>query len=576
MGTFGWKAFSLVVALSAAGAASQPYLGDVTRWNDQDVLDPIQAGGVVFVGSSSIRRWEQLTRDFSDYRIIQRGFGGSQFEDLNFWVDELVLGYQPSAVVVWEGTNDLSTGETGAEVFADYQSFVATVQSQQPGVDIFYLGVTPTLANGPTTAERDAANASIAAAAAADPKLHYIDLPAAFYALNPPAAPEFTSLYVDPIHLNRAGYDLWTTIVRPSLEAVVAPNKAFVPNQDTLQPGGVLYFDFGPSNPQDGNQTIGPDSNGHVWNNWAPAEGNAPINAGEHIGGLVDRSGNNTGIGMVITGGFSSNGLVNGGLASPSPALLGDLAVPTATQDYFFSGADDLQGGGNDDIPGGFMLTGLDPAFVYEFTFFGTRTTADQIRETEYRVIGSTEGAARLVTTGPDIGNNGSYDGNDASLAVVSGIVPDAFGQVFVDLTVTRGLFAYLNAMRVEVVPLAVDEDPSDSVVSSGDSLSFTAGIVGSLPGVALRWERDGVPLADTGRVSGSATDTLTIADAIPADSGLFRLVAQAAGQTVETRPAIGGVRPASGDRTDFNGDGEIDDRDVIDFVRAIEENMEP
>lgn len=560
-----------LAAAASGSTAAQPYLGDVTRWNTQDALDPIAPGGIVFVGSSSIRRWEQLTRDFNDYRVVQRGFGGSQLEDLNFWVDELVLSYQPSAVVVWSGTNDLSSGEPATEVFNDYLTFVGLMQAQQPNVEIFYLGVTPTPANDSTTIERDTANGLIEAETLTDPKLHYIDLPTPFYALNPPAAPEFTSLYVDPVHLNRAGYDLWTTIVRPAVEAVVAPNRVFTPNPLTLQPGEVLYFDFGPSNAQDGTPTVGPDANGNVWNNWVPAEGGVAINAGEHIGDLVDSTGANTDIGLVVAGGFLSNGLVNGGLTSPDPSLLGDLAVATATQDYFFSEADDLNGGGNDDVPGGLMLTGLDPSFVYEFTFFGSRTLANESRDTEYRVIGSTEGVATLQTTGPDIGNNGAYDGNDDALAVVSGIVPDAFGQVFIDLTVTRGRFAYLNAMRVTVVPLAVAAHPADVVVDTGGTLALSADVVGSLPGVAFQWERDGVPLTDDARISGSSTLMLTITDASVADSGAYRLVASASGETVATDPAIAGVRLPGGNGSDFNNDGTVNRQDVIEFLQAVE-----
>jgi lysophospholipase L1-like esterase len=563
--------FGVAVCAVAGTMEAQPYLGDVTRWNAQDQLDPIQPGGIVFVGSSSIRRWEQLTRDFNDYRVVQRGFGGSQLEDLNFWVDELVLSYQPTAVVVWSGTNDLSSGEPGTEVFNDYLTFVGLVQAQQPNVEIFYLGVTPTPANDSTTTERDIANGLIEAETLTDPKLHYIDLPTPFYALNPPAAPEFTSLYVDPVHLNRAGYDLWTTIVRPAVEAVVPPNRVFTPNPLTLQPGETLYFDFGPSNAQDGTPTVGPDANGNVWNNWVPAEGGVAINAGEHIGDLVDSTGANTDVGLIVTGGFFSNGLVNGGLTTPDPALLGDLAVATATQDYFYSEADDLNGGGNDDVPGGFMLTGLDPSFVYEFTFFGSRTLASEVRETEYRVIGSTEGVATLQTTGPDTGNDGAYDGNDDRVAVVSGIVPDAFGQVFVDLTLKRGLFAYINAMRVEVVPLAVAANPADLVVDTGGTLGFTGEVVGSLPGISLRWERDGSPLVDDGRITGSATESLTITDATVLDAGSYRLVATAAGEMVMTEPALAGVRLPGGNGSDFNNDGTVDQQDVVEFLQSVE-----
>jgi hypothetical protein len=36
---------------------------------------------VLFVGSSSIRFWKSLPKDFPKYHVINRGFGGSQIED---------------------------------------------------------------------------------------------------------------------------------------------------------------------------------------------------------------------------------------------------------------------------------------------------------------------------------------------------------------------------------------------------------------------------------------------------------------------------------------------------------------
>ena len=425
----------------------------VTRWVSQDLLDPPAPGAVLFVGSSSIRRWESLTRDFADYRVLQRGFGGSQFEELNAVVDRIVTPYQPSAIVLWEGTNDINTGETGAEVYSDFQDFLALVKPALPSTDIFYLGITRTpgtTGDVPKTTERLAANSLISShiANSGDPKLHYIDLPAYFENL-PPA--EFDALYVDSLHLNRAGYAIWKSIVRPAVEAVIPPNKIFTPNANTMAAGERLFFDFGPNNTADGDHTLGADPNGKLWNNWHRAVGGAAINAGEHLADLIETSGGATGIGMTIIGGFASNGKANGGLLAPNPSLLGDFAVATATEDYFFSTADDLVDGGSDDIPGGFMFDGLDPNQVYDFRFFGSRYLTVETRVTEFRVIGANSVTVNHTTSGNDIGSDGVYDGNDNTIAVARGVRPDAFGQVFVDLTVVGGGFAYVNAMEVAV-----------------------------------------------------------------------------------------------------------------------------
>ena len=191
------------------------------------------------------------------------------------------------------------------------------------------------------------------------------------------------------------------------------------------------------------------------------------VNAGERVVDLVNTSGDATGINLTITGGFQTNGKQNGGLFSPDEALLGDLAVESATQDYFFTTANNLNDNTSDDQPGGFMLDGLNPAQVYDLKFFGSRQTT-ALRETEYLAIGANTRVATLQTSGFRLGENIPYDGNNSSTVVLEGVRPDAFGQVFIDVTLSRGAFAYLNAMEVSV---AVPEPTSGSVAACATGL---------------------------------------------------------------------------------------------------------
>ncbi|MBN1514252.1 MAG: hypothetical protein JXB13_19705 [Phycisphaerae bacterium] len=472
-----WGCFAVLTALfcSPPHAAGQ-YDANIGRWTAQDALDPPASGAILFVGSSSIRRWEQLTLDFADYKVIQRGFGGAHFDHVNIYVNDIVLPYNPAAIVVWAGTNDIASGGDGNEVFADYLEFVTTVHAAQPDVDIFYLGIMPTpgrFANGP---EEMIANNAIAGFAAGNPRLHYIDLPTPFWAMNPPSDPAFTGLFVDSIHLNRQGYEFWTSIIRPGIEAVIAPNKVATANPSTPPVGGRILFDFGPSNSDDGDQTASPDAYGNHWNNWHPAEGGVAILAGEHLGNMVDATGTATGIGLTITGGFSSNGKLNGGLLAPDPGLLGDLAIGSATEDYFYCSADGQPGLGDDDLPGGFMIDGLDPDLAYDFRFFGSRTSTES-RATKYQVIGANQATAILMTSGTDIGHGGVYDGNDDTFASVAGIRPDAFGQIFVDLTLLLGSYAYVNAMDI-IVRQPGDWD-HDGEVNIADAVAFVGCLAG-------------------------------------------------------------------------------------------------
>ena len=43
--------------LCCAHAVAQRFAADIGRWAAQDEIDPPETGAVLFVGSSSIRRW---------------------------------------------------------------------------------------------------------------------------------------------------------------------------------------------------------------------------------------------------------------------------------------------------------------------------------------------------------------------------------------------------------------------------------------------------------------------------------------------------------------------------------------
>lgn len=434
----------VLVALVPAASAQSVYQGVIDTWVAQDALNAPPADAALFVGSSSIRFWQRLTRDFAHYDVIQRGFGGSQFSDLNQFVDDIVLPYDPAAIVVFEGTNDVAVGKSAPSVFGDYLAFVDLVRAGEnplePPTPILYIGITPTPARWHLWPIASAVNELVEAHAAADPSLFYLDTPAPFLATGQP--PSSALFLADGLHLNQSGYDLWTAVIRPGLESAVPPTRTFTP--DALHPrvGARLLLDLGPSNAEDGAHTASPDANGNHWSNWHDVDGEAEILAGEHLGALVTAGGEPSSIDLVITGQWSSNGILNGGLLNPSAALLGHLAIPTATQDYTFTD--------NSVSPAGFQLTGLTPGLSYDLRLFGTRESAET-RITRYTVIGASERSRLLQTSGVGIGGGGAYNGNDDRVATFRRVVPDEYGQVFVEVERTAGAFAYLGVVELVV-----------------------------------------------------------------------------------------------------------------------------
>ena len=69
----------------------------IAKFTEADQANPPAKGGIVFTGSSSIRRWD-LATSFPKLKPLNRGFGGSHFSDSNHYLEETVLRYEPS---VW-------------------------------------------------------------------------------------------------------------------------------------------------------------------------------------------------------------------------------------------------------------------------------------------------------------------------------------------------------------------------------------------------------------------------------------------------------------------------------------------
>jgi len=152
----------------------------------------------------------------------------------------------------------------------------------------------------------------------------------------------------------------------------------------------------------------------------------------------VTTDGVSTDVALTIAGGFRANGKQNGGLAAP-PADLGTLAVPEATVDFVYTG-------GPDD-PGGLTLSGLDPGATHTLRLFASRADAER-RVTRYVVHGAGTDEATLVTSGP--GSDGG-DANVSTVAVMTGLLPDSWGRLHVDVQIAEGSYGYLSLLELEV-----------------------------------------------------------------------------------------------------------------------------
>jgi lysophospholipase L1-like esterase len=189
----------------------------IEKFELADKANPPKPGMIVFAGSSSFARWSTLVDDMKPLDVLNRGFGGSQMSDLDFYAKRIVNVYRPEAVVVYEGDNDLAlTSPKTPQMVADgFRQFVQTVRGDLPDTWIYFISIKPSKLRWNEWPKMKAANAMIQAYAGTQRRVQYIDVASAMFDAqgNLPG-----DLFVsDGLHPTPKCYALWTSIIKPIL-----------------------------------------------------------------------------------------------------------------------------------------------------------------------------------------------------------------------------------------------------------------------------------------------------------------------------------------------------------------------
>ena len=147
-----------ILVVGCGGTAGEPsFLGDVlcvreseglpaSTWESSieayeasDAENAPAPGSIVFVGSSSILLWDTLSGDMVPMPVLNRGFGGSVIAHVTHFADRIVLPYEPSAIVLYAGDNDIAFGLSADCTLRDFEAFVEHIHAAAPGSPIYFI-----------------------------------------------------------------------------------------------------------------------------------------------------------------------------------------------------------------------------------------------------------------------------------------------------------------------------------------------------------------------------------------------------------------------------------------------------
>jgi hypothetical protein len=207
-------ATSLAAQTKTTVTGSARWEGEIKAYEVKDKVNPPPKGAIEFTGSSSIRKWADLAKDFPGKQVFNRGFGGSEISDSIVFADRIVIPYAPRMVVLYAGDNDLAAGKSPERVFADFQAFLKKIHAALPDTRVAFISIKPCPLRWRLKDKVEQVNREIAAIK--DDKFVFIDVyPSMLGADGKPKTDLFLS---DNLHPSEKCYKLWAKMIAPYLD----------------------------------------------------------------------------------------------------------------------------------------------------------------------------------------------------------------------------------------------------------------------------------------------------------------------------------------------------------------------
>ncbi len=194
-----------------------PFESEISAFERLDSLEKPAKGQILLYGSSTMRLWTTYQADLAGYKVINRGFGGSQMSDAVYYFDRVVLPLQPTWILLYEGDNDLNSGKSPEQVLVDYQAFMKLVKQKLPKTKVAIYTLRPSLARENRMAQQRQLNALFQKYCQKHRKRAYF-IDAYNLLVTSEGKPNGDLLAADKLHLNAKGYAVWTQVTRDFLK----------------------------------------------------------------------------------------------------------------------------------------------------------------------------------------------------------------------------------------------------------------------------------------------------------------------------------------------------------------------
>lgn len=206
----------LLLLQACALQKDAPFRNEIMQYKEQDRAQMPPENAILFVGSSSIRMWENMQEMFPDHTVINRGFGGSNLLDLKRYLNDIVFPYRAKQIVIYSGENDIASDSVQAqEVLSRFQDVFQSIRKKMPQVPVVFVSIKPSPSRIKYKAVMEEANMLIKQYLGAQPSATYVDVYT--HMLGPNGKPMPEIFLQDSLHMNQKGYQIWQREIKPHL-----------------------------------------------------------------------------------------------------------------------------------------------------------------------------------------------------------------------------------------------------------------------------------------------------------------------------------------------------------------------
>ncbi|MES2279298.1 MAG: GDSL-type esterase/lipase family protein [Bacteroidota bacterium] len=189
-----------------------PFESEIKAFKSQDSIGMPKAGGMLFIGSSSIRKWVDLPAHFPNKSIIMRGVGGSKIvEWVKYYMPSVVYPYNPSKIFIYVGDNDIAAGSGAQSVYDNFVLMLSMIREHLPKAKVYFLSMKLSPSRSKYYNEVALGDMMITAYIKTQKDVYYIDVNTTL--LTPKSLPDSVLFQKDMLHLNPTGYEHWEKVI---------------------------------------------------------------------------------------------------------------------------------------------------------------------------------------------------------------------------------------------------------------------------------------------------------------------------------------------------------------------------